>query len=122
LRQGQVQRYRFQHHNPIPTQSLIFNTRRQPFADIRFRQALSFAYDFEWLNKAMFYGEYQRLNSFFSNSELASYGRPGIQELHILKPHIKQLDHIQCQVVQLNWKYPLSDTFGLKLKNILKDR
>lgn len=40
---------------PIPTHSLIFNTRRQPFADIRFRQALSFAYDFEWLNKAMFY-------------------------------------------------------------------
>lgn len=64
VQQGQIKTYRFHHHNPIPTQSLIFNTRRQPFADICFRQALTLAYDFEWLNKALFHGEYQRLNSF----------------------------------------------------------
>ncbi|MBB6362448.1 extracellular solute-binding protein [Acinetobacter lwoffii] len=122
VRQGQVQRYRFQHHNPIPTQSLIFNTRRQPFADIRFRQALSFAYDFEWLNKAMFYGEYQRLNSFFSNSELASHGRPSVQELHILKPHLKQLDPLQRQAVLQDWKYPQSDASGFNRNNLLKAR
>src|SRR5690606_28147330 len=58
VRQGRVKTYRLHHHNPIPTQSLVFNTRRQPFADIYFRQALSLAYDFEWLNKAMFHGEY----------------------------------------------------------------
>lgn len=122
VRQGQVKRYRFRHQNPVPTQSLVFNTRRQPFADIRFRQALSFAYDFEWLNKAMFYGEYQRLNSFFSNSELASRGRPSAQELQILKPHLQKLHPVQHQAVLQDWQYPQSDASGFNRQNLLKAR
>ncbi|WP_180076046.1 extracellular solute-binding protein [Acinetobacter sp. YH12106] len=122
VRQGQVKRYRFRHQNPVPTQSLVFNTRRQPFADIRFRQALSFAYDFEWLNKAMFYGEYQRLNSFFSNSELASRGRPSAQELQILKPHLQKLHPVQRQAVLQDWQYPQSDALGFNRQNLLKAR
>lgn len=122
VRQGQVKRYRFRHQNPVPTQSLVFNTRRQPFADIRFRQALSFAYDFEWLNKAMFYGEYQRLNSFFSNSELASRGRPSAQELQILKPHLQKLHPVQRQAVLQDWQYPQSDASGFNRQNLLKAR
>ncbi|CAM9183153.1 extracellular solute-binding protein [Acinetobacter pseudolwoffii] len=122
VRQGQVKRYRFRHQNPVPTQSLVFNTRRQPFADIRFRQALSFAYDFEWLNKAMFYGEYQRLNSFFSNSELASRGRPSTQELQILKPHLQKLHPVQRQAVLQDWQYPQSDASGFNRQNLLKAR
>ncbi|MCO8090135.1 extracellular solute-binding protein [Acinetobacter pseudolwoffii] len=122
VRQGQVKRYRFRHQNPVPTQSLVFNTRRQPFADIRFRQALSFAYDFEWLNKAMFYGEYQRLNSFFSNSELASRGLPSAQELQILKPHLQKLHPVQRQAVLQDWQYPQSDASGFNRQNLLKAR
>lgn len=122
VRQGQVKRYRFRHQNPVPTQSLVFNTRRQPFADIRFRQALSFAYDFEWLNKAMFYGEYQRLNSFFSNSELASQGPPSAQELQILKPHLQKLHPVQRQAVLQDWQYPQSDASGFNRQNLLKAR
>ncbi len=122
VRQGQVKRYRFRHQNPVPTQSLVFNTRRQPFADIRFRQALSFVYDFEWLNKAMFYGEYQRLNSFFSNSELASRGRPSAQELQILKPHLQKLHPVQRQAVLQDWQYPQSDASGFNRQNLLKAR
>ncbi|WP_180077253.1 extracellular solute-binding protein [Acinetobacter sp. YH12208] len=122
VRQGQVKRYRFRHQNPVPTQSLVFNTRRQPFADIRFRQALSFAYDFEWLNKAMFYGEYQRLNSFFSNSDLASRGRPSAQELQILKPHLQKLHPVQRQAVLQDWQYPQSDASGFNRQNLLKAR
>ena len=122
VRQGQVKRYRFRHQNPVPTQSLVFNTRRQPFADIRFRQALSFAYDFEWLNKAMFYGEYQRLNSFFSNSELASQGPPSAQELQILQPHLQNLHPVQRQAVLQDWQYPQSDASGFNRQNLLKAR
>ncbi|MDM1343983.1 ABC transporter substrate-binding protein [Acinetobacter pseudolwoffii] len=122
VRQGQVKRYRFRHQNPVPTQSLVFNTRRQPFADIRFRQALSFAYDFEWLNKAMFYGEYQRLNSFFSNSELASQGPPSAQELQILQPHLQKLHPVQRQAVLQDWQYPQSDASGFNRQNLLKAR
>jgi len=122
VRQGQVKRYRFRHQNPVPTQSLVFNTRRQPFADIRFRQALSFAYDFEWRNKAMFYGEYQRLNSFFSNSELASQGPPSAQELQILQPHLQKLHPVQRQAVLQDWQYPQSDASGFNRQNLLKAR
>ena len=52
---GMVVKYRFQHHNPITAQSFMLNTRRMPLNDIRFRQALTYAYDFEWQNKALFY-------------------------------------------------------------------
>ncbi len=65
VKQGLVKKYRFKHFNPIATQSFVFNTRRQPFNDIYFRQALTYAYDFEWQNKALFYGQYQRLTKLF---------------------------------------------------------
>ncbi|WP_174660588.1 extracellular solute-binding protein [Acinetobacter sp. 10FS3-1] len=122
VRQGRVKTYRLHHHNPIPTQSLVLNTRRQPFADIYFRQALSLAYDFEWLNKAMFHGEYQRLNSFFSNSELASGGKPSAQELKILQPELSKLHPVQRQAVLQNWQYPPSDASGFNRKNLLQAR
>ena len=122
VQQGQIKTYRFLHHNPIPTQSLIFNMRRQPFADIRFRQALTLAYDFEWLNKALFHGEYQRLNSFFSNSELASIGKPNAQELKILQPNLSKLHPVQRQAVLQDWHYPQSDASGFNRKNLLQAR
>ena len=74
VKAGMVVKYKFRHENPVPTQSFVFNTRRAPMQDIHFRQALSHAYDFEWQNKALFYGQYQRLQSYFSNSELEAKG------------------------------------------------
>ncbi len=62
---GMVVKHKFQHQNPIPTQSFVFNTRRHAFQDIRFRQALTYAYDFEWQNKALFYGQYRRFAKLF---------------------------------------------------------
>lgn len=120
--QGLVQRYRFRHHNPVLTQSVVFNARRAPFSDIRFRQALSYAYDFEWLNKAMFAGQYQRLNSFFSNSELASPAQPSAEERAILQPYLKQLHPIQRHMVQHAWQYPVSDANGFNRTNLLQAR
>ncbi len=63
----------------------IPNMRRKLFQDIRFRQALDFAFDFEQLNKSIFYGQYQRVDSYFFGSSLASKGLPEGRELEILK-------------------------------------
>ncbi|MGB1118629.1 MAG: extracellular solute-binding protein, partial [Parvibaculales bacterium] len=67
-------------------QAFIFNTRRSPFDDPRVREALNWAYDFEWTNKNLFYGQYARTGSFFEGSELAATGKPGAGELKFLEP------------------------------------
>ena len=72
-------------------QGFVFNTRRAFFQDRRVREALALAFDFEWTNKNLFYGQYTRSNSFFSNSELASRGKPSPDELALLEPYRDQL-------------------------------
>ena len=67
-------------------QAFVFNTRRAIFADPLVRQALNFAFDFEWSNKNLFYGQYARSTSFFSNSDMASSGSPSAQEKALLEP------------------------------------
>ncbi len=62
----------------------IPNMRREKFRDIRVRKALSYAFDFEQLNKTIFFGQYERINSYFFGSELASSGLPEGRELAIL--------------------------------------
>ena len=72
-------------------QAFIFNTRRSPFDDPRVREALNWAYDFEWTNKNLFYGQYSRTGSFFEGSELAATGKPSLAELKFLEPLRKQI-------------------------------
>ena len=122
IKDKMVVKYNFNHENPIPTQSFVFNTRRVPMQDIRFRQALTYAYDFEWQNKALFYGQYHRLQSYFANSELEAKGMPSAEELAILKPYLAKLDPIQRAGVLKDWKYPVSDASGFNRKNLLVAR
>lgn len=68
-----------------PLRGLIFNTRRAPFDDIRVREALTHALDFEWMNRALFGGIYRRASSTFPNSELANTGLPTGLELNVLE-------------------------------------
>ncbi len=74
--------------NEVPTgmQAYAYNTRRPVFRDRRVREALGYAFDFEWTNTYLFYGAYTRTKSYFSNSELASRGVPSPAELQILEP------------------------------------
>lgn len=67
-------------------QGFVFNLRRPLFADIRVRQAINYAFDFEWSNKNLFYSQYTRSQSFFSNSEMAATGLPSPEEQAILAP------------------------------------
>ncbi|MBU2711606.1 extracellular solute-binding protein [Zooshikella harenae] len=72
-------------------QGFVYNIRRPIFADSKVRQALSYAYDFEWANKNLFYNSYERTDSFFENSEMASSGLPSPEEVKILEPFKDQL-------------------------------
>ncbi len=122
IKAGMVVKYRDKHENPIATQSFVFNIRRAPFNDIRFRQALTYAYDFEWQNKALFYGQYQRLQSYFSNSELEAKGTPSAAEMEVLKPLLNKLSPLERKGVLANWKYPVSDASGFNRNNLLTAR
>jgi peptide/nickel transport system substrate-binding protein len=75
VRDGRVIREDFPNGLPKPMTALVFNTRRPIFADIRVRQAMTYLFDFEWVNKNFFYGRYSRTASFYEGSELAARGR-----------------------------------------------
>ncbi len=64
------------HGRPDRVRGFIFNTRREPFKDIRVRQALNLLFDFEWVNQNLYYGLYKRINSYYPNTELAATDTP----------------------------------------------
>lgn len=66
-------------------QAFVLNLRREQFRDARLRRAFNYAYDFEEMNKQLFYGQYKRINSYFEGTELASSGLPQGLELKILE-------------------------------------
>jgi len=78
-------------HSPSGTQGFFFNLRRAKFADKRTRVALDLAFDFEWTRKNLFYGSYQRTQSYFENSPLKAMGKPTPAELALLEPFRAQL-------------------------------
>jgi len=86
VRDGRVLKRVFPNQRPTGMQAFAFNIRKPLFQDIRVRRALGYAFDFEWTNKNLFYGQYQRTTSYFSNSELASSGLPSADELPLLEP------------------------------------
>jgi microcin C transport system substrate-binding protein len=76
---------------PAGIDGFAMNTRRPQFADARVRQALTLAFDFQWMNRVLFYNSYQRYNSYFSNSPLASTGLPSAAEVKLLTPYRTQI-------------------------------
>ncbi|WP_232525172.1 extracellular solute-binding protein [Motilimonas pumila] len=89
--QNKILREKVADANPQGMQGFFFNLRRDKFQDPRVRQAIATMFDFEWLNRQLFYSQYTRSNSFFANSELAANALPSEQELAILAPYRSQL-------------------------------
>ncbi|MCP5206639.1 MAG: ABC transporter substrate-binding protein [Hahellaceae bacterium] len=83
---GELVKEEVTHEMPAGMQAFIMNTRKDVFADRKVRQALAYAFDFEWTNANLFYSQYKRTSSYFENSELASQGTPKGEELAILTP------------------------------------
>ena len=86
LRDGLIKKEVIPNRNPAAMQGFGYNLRRPLFQDPRVRQALAYAFDFEWSNKNLFYNSYTRTRSYYDNSELAATGVPQGDELKILEP------------------------------------
>ena len=115
--EGLIKKELIPHENPQGMQAFAFNTRKNIFADKRVRKALSFAFDFEWTNKNLFYGAYKRTDSFFENSELASSGLPSQAELAYLNPYIDQLPK---EIFNEEYSNPKTDGSGF-IRNELQE-
>ena len=99
----------FSNSRPTGMQGFAYNIRRPLFQDPRVRLALAYAFDFEWTNKTLFYGQYERSESYFSNSELASHGLPSADELALLEPLRAQLPP---EVFTTEYRAPATDGSG----------
>jgi peptide/nickel transport system substrate-binding protein len=110
VRDGRVIRENLRFEAPRGMTGIVFNTRKGPLSDPRVREALSFAFDFEWLNRNLFQNAYQRQASFFDQSELSSVGRPASEaERRLLAPFAGE---VRADILDGNWSPPKSDGSG----------
>jgi microcin C transport system substrate-binding protein len=115
---GQLRKAELPHRLPTGFQSYVLNTRRPVLRDIRVRQALGLALDYEWMNRQMFYGAYQRVSGLFGNTECASSGVPVGGELALLQAWRGQVPHA---VFGPAYSAPRTDQpDGLGLRNHLR--
>ncbi len=83
---GELVKAELPHGNAGDFQGFLFNLRRDKFKDVRVRQAIALAMDFEWLNRQLFYNAYSRVRGFFVASDFEAKGLPGPEELALLEP------------------------------------
>ncbi|GAB4256525.1 MAG: extracellular solute-binding protein [Deferrisomatales bacterium] len=115
LRDGRVIKEEIPHRIPTGMQGFVMNTRRFVLADRRVREAMAYAFDFEWSNKNLFHSAYTRTRSYFSNSELASSGLPGPEELAILE---RYRGRVPEEVFTREYRPPSTDGSGKIRKNL----
>lgn len=99
------------------TRWLAFNLHRPQFADRKVREAITLAFDFDWMNKALYFGAYQRVNSYFQNTEYAAKDYPNSAELAWLGPLKGQ---VPAEVFTSLYQPPRSDGSGNDRANLLK--
>ena len=104
------------HQSPTGMQGFFYNLRRMQFTDPLVRRALAYAFDFEWTNNNLFYGQYTRTKSYFSNTELASTKVPQGREKELLEAFRGQIpDALFSQAYEL----PSTDGSGDMRENLL---
>lgn len=117
VQQGLIKKQEIKNELPAGMQAFVFNMRRPIFQDVRVREALGYAFDFEWADKNVAYGAYKRTSSYFENSELASKGLPSADELKILEPYRGQ---VPDEVFTKEFKLPTTDGSGDNRENMRK--
>lgn len=119
VKNGELLKRAFRHERTQGMQGFVFNLRRAVFQDRRVRKALSYAFDFEWSNKTLFYGQYKRSESYFANSELSAPGLPTKKELAILEPYRARLPK---EMFSETFAAPRTDGSGNNRPNLRKAR
>lgn len=104
---GDVTKVEYATTSGQPMQAYVMNSRRPQFQDPRVRKALTMAFDFETMNRNIFFGAYKRTDSYFEGGELASSGIPQGKELEILEPF---RDKLPPELFTQEFKLPLYDT------------
>jgi microcin C transport system substrate-binding protein len=115
LKQGRVKKDEINNKTIAPMQGFFFNLRRKQFQDPRVRQAFNLAFDFEFANQNLFFGQYKRVDSYFGNSELAATALPQGRELEILKEIEKE---VPAEVFTTEWKNPVGGSPEAVRKNL----
>jgi len=115
VRNGWLRKEEVRHFSPTGMQAFVYNGRREIFKDRKVRQALAFAFDFEWTNKNLFFGQYTRTESYFSNSELAATGPPEAEELEILA---RYRGRIPDEIFTHSYEAPSTDGSGWPRNNL----
>lgn len=88
---GELFKGEFRHKLPSGFQSYVINIRRDKYKDVRVREALGLAMDYEWMNRQLFYGAYQRVVGLFGNTDCQASGLPSEPELALLEPWKEQV-------------------------------
>ncbi|PWB61115.1 MAG: hypothetical protein C3F17_13390 [Bradyrhizobiaceae bacterium] len=109
IREGRVKREVLPDETPSGAQGWFINTRRDRFKDPRVREALILAFDFEWTNKNIMYGSYDRTHSVFQNSDLVASGKPSPEEVALLEPFRGE---VPDEVFGEPYRPPVSDGSG----------
>ncbi len=114
-RKGQVVRVTHPDARPSGTQAYFLNTRRDKLKDVRVREAIALAFDFEWLNKNLFHGLYRRTKSVYENSDLAARGVPSESERLLLEPF---RDKLPADLFAKPIHFPATDGSGNARDNL----
>ena len=112
---GEIVKHELKHKNNAGMQGFVFNTRRPLFKDKRVRRAITLAMDFEWSNQKLFYDQYTRCDSYFSNSEMAASGLPKGKELGLLNKYREQLSD---EIFNTEWTVPTTKKPSSLRKNL----
>jgi peptide/nickel transport system substrate-binding protein len=110
VRDGRIVKEEFPVAVPAGMSALVFNTRRPFFADQRVREALIKLFDFEWINRTLYHGQYARTESYFARSDLSSHGRPADEkEKALLAPYSGE---VKPKIMDGTFAFPVSDGTG----------
>jgi microcin C transport system substrate-binding protein len=115
FKRGHVVRHKIPVAEVAPAHTFAFNLRRPQFQDPRVRRAFNLALNFEWANKNLFYDEYQRVDSYFDNSELKASGLPQGRELESLN---EVRSEVPPEVFTTEWRNPVNATEDDVRKNM----
>jgi microcin C transport system substrate-binding protein len=116
FKEGRVKRTEIPNANIPQIQAWVFNTRRDVFSDPRVREAIGYAFDYEWTSRNLMYDAYKRISSYFENSDMAAKGPPNDAEKALLEPF---RDRAPAEVFGEPFSPPISDGSGQD-RNLLK--